>query len=130
MILVDSSVLIAFLRGTATREVATLDDLLDRELVAVGDIMLCEVLQGLPTDRQARDVEAWLRRFDIVTIVDDIVAVEAARQFRTLRGLGVTIRKTIDLLIAARCMRDGLTLLHADRDFAAIAAHLPLAQVR
>lgn len=129
MILVDSSVLIDFLRGRETPGTATLWAALGTPGILIGNLVLCEVLLGVSNEREARDVEAWLRCFDIVPIVDDDLAVLAARNYRVLRSLGVTVGKTIDLLIATRCMHEDFALLHNDRDFTAIAAHLPLREM-
>ena len=117
MILVDSSVWIDYFRGTATPQAERLDAFLGSELLAVGDLMLAEVLQGFRNDRDFNQAKRMLMSFDIVTIVDQETAVQAARHFRTLRALGVTVGKTIDTLIATRCIQSGLILLHNDRDF-------------
>jgi hypothetical protein len=126
MILVDSSVWIDYFRGTATPQAEQLDTFLGSELLAVGDLMLAEVLQGFRNDRDFNQAKRMLMSFDIVTIVDQETAVQAARHFRTLRALGVTVRKTIDTLIATRCIQSGLILLHNDRDFDPFVAHLGL----
>ena len=91
--------------------------------------MLCEVLQGLDSERDARDVEALLRGFQIVPMAGDAIAVAAARNYRTLRRLGITIRKTIDLLIGTWCIENRTALLHNDSDFRPMARHLGLIQV-
>jgi len=92
----------------------------------VGDLMLCEVLQGLANERAARQVEGLLRRFEIVPMAGETIAVAAARNFRSLRKKGVTIRKTIDLLIGTWCIEHGRPLLHNDSDFRPMARHLGL----
>ncbi len=101
MIVVDSSVWIDFLKGRNAPHVRRLRAVLGTDEVIVGDLMLCEVVQGLDSERAAREVEALLRRFDIVPMVGDAIAVAAARNFRSLRRRGITVRKTIDLLIGA-----------------------------
>jgi hypothetical protein len=103
--------------------------LLGESEIIVGDLMLCEVLQGLANERAARDVEALLRRFDIVPMAGDAIAVAAARNYRSLRARGVTVRKTIDLLIGTWCIENRRPLLHNDRDFRLMARHLGLAEV-
>ena len=126
MILVDSGVWIDYFRGTANPQTDRLDGLLGLELVAIGDIVLTEVLQGFAADG---DLEAALDRmgaFERVEIGGQAVAVEAAQNVRRLRARGVKVRKTIDTLIATRCIRDGLSLLYADRDFDPFVAHLGL----
>ena len=117
MILVDSSVWIDYFRGTATPQTDRLDALLGVEPVAIGDLMLAEVLQGFDGERVFRQALAMLRTLEIIDIGGQEIAVQAARNFRALRAKGITIRKTIDTLIATRCIADGLPLLYSDRDF-------------
>lgn len=127
MILVDSSVWIDHLRNTVTRQVSHLRALIseDEELL-VGDLILCEVLQGLGTDTEAQLVEAALREFEIVSLVDAELAVKAAANYRSLRGRGFTIRRTIDLIIGTFCIERGHALLHDDRDFGPMEQFLGL----
>jgi predicted nucleic acid-binding protein len=129
VIVVDSSVWIDFLKGRSVRHVARLRALLGTSEIIVGDLMLCEVLQGLADERQAREVETLLRRFEIVPMAGDRVAVLAAQHFRFLRGRGITIRKTIDLLIGTWCIENRRPLLHNDSDFRPMARHLGLVEV-
>jgi predicted nucleic acid-binding protein len=126
MIFVDSSVWIDYFRGRGTPQADLLDDLLGKEPLAVGDLVLAEVLQGFQTDRDFDHAKRLLASFQTVRVVDPEVAVQAARNFRFLRLKGVTVRKTIDSLIAARCLKDGMTLLHSDRDFEPFVTHLGL----
>lgn len=127
MIVVDSSVWIDHLRGNQTPEVTALFSLVrDDADILVGDLVLCEVLQGIPSERQANQVEARLRRFNVVGIVNDDLAAEAAAHYRKLRREGITIRKTIDLLIGSFCIRHRVPLLHRDRDYDPMEAHLGL----
>ena len=126
MILVDSSVWIDFLRTDQTPEVARLEDLIGNQHLAIGDLMLTEVLQGIPAERDFEHARRIFSAFPVVTIVDEAVALEAARNYRKLRALGVTVRKTIDTLIATRCIMDGHELLFSDRDFAPFVEHLGL----
>ena len=126
MIVVDSSVWIDFLNGRKAPHVARLQAILGNEEIIVGDLMLCEVLQGLANERAARQVEGLLRRFEIVPMAGETIAVAAARNFRSLRKKGVTIRKTIDLLIGTWCIEHGRPLLHNDSDFRPMARHLGL----
>jgi len=129
LIVVDSSVWIDFLNGRATRPVAALQTALGEDEILVGDLMLCEILQGLGDDRAARRVESLLRRFQIVPMVGEAIAVAAARNYRLLRQRGVTVRKTIDLLIGTWCIENRRPLLHDDRDFRPMVKHLGLAEV-
>ena len=129
MIVVDSSVWIDFLNGRNALHVVRLRAALGIEEICVGDLMLCEVLQGLDSERAARNVEALLRRFDIAPMAGDAVAVAAARNYRLLRRRGITIRKTIDLLIGTWCIEHHRPLLHNDSDFRPMARHLGLIEV-
>ena len=126
MIAVDTSVWIDFLNGRSTSHVGRLRDVLGTDEIIVGDLMLCEVLQGLDSERAAREVEALLRRFEIVAMAGDAIAVAAAANFRSLRRRGITVRKTIDLLIGTWCIENRRPLLHNDSDFQPMARHLGL----
>ena len=126
MILVDSSVWIDYFRGTATPQTDRLDALLGLEPVAIGDLMLAEVLQGFTHHRDFEQALAMLGALEVIDIGGREVAVQAARNFRTLRELGITVRKTIDTLIATRCIHDGTALLYSDRDFDPFVEHLGL----
>lgn len=130
MILVDSSVWIDWFRGTPTPETDRLDALLDREPLVIGDLILAEVLQGFTTDRDFNAARRVLSRLEPLALGGLDIAVEAARLHRRLRARGVTVRKTIDTIIATRCIVDGLALLHADRDFDPFERHLGLRVVR
>ena len=126
MILVDSSVWIDYFRGLATPQADYLDSLLGVEAVCIGDLILTEVLQGFVQDRDFDRAKVMLSTLDVVELGGRDVAVQAATHFRQLRRLGITVRKTIDSVIATRCMRDGLTLLYSDRDFDPFVRHLGL----
>ena len=130
MIVVDSSVWIDFLNGRNAPHVRRLRAILGLNEVILGDLMLCEVLQGLESERAARDVEALLRRFEIVSMVGDAIAVASARNYRSLRRLGITVRKTIDLFIGTWCIENSLPLLHNDSDFGLMARYLGLVEFR
>ena len=118
MIVVDTSVWIDFFRDTGSWQVDHLTQLIaDDEPVALTDIVLTEILQGLPNDREARRVERRLIAFDVLRLegLDDFR--RAASLYRQARSRGITIRRTLDCLIASVCVRDGAPLLHADADF-------------
>ena len=117
MILVDSSVWIDHLRGAITDPVARLQVLMRGQELLVGDLILCEVLRGVRSEAQASMVEAALRQFVVVSLVSPELAVRAAANYRLLRGRGVTVRTTVDLLIGTFCIERGHVLLHSDRDF-------------
>ena len=126
MILVDSSVWIDFFRGIDTPQVDRLDSLFARERVLVGDLILTEVLQGFAAQRDFNLARKTLATFELVDLGGAEIALQAAINFRKLRALGFTVRKTIDTVIATRCIAAGFRLLHADRDFDPFAAHLGL----
>jgi len=126
VIVVDSSVWIDFLNGRNAPHVRGLRAAFGSDEIIVGDLMLCEVLQGLESERAAQEVEALLRRFEIVPMAGDAIATAAARNFRSLRRRGITIRKTIDLLIGTWCIENRRPLLHHDRDFHPMARYLGL----
>ncbi len=126
MILVDSSVWIDFFRGTQTPQAEKLDELLGAARIIVGDLILAEVLQGVRDEHEFQQVRKTLDTFEQVDLVGKEIAVQAAKNFRRLRDLGFTVRKTIDTLIATRCIESNYTLLHSDRDFDAFATHLGL----
>ncbi|AZV37505.1 MULTISPECIES: type II toxin-antitoxin system VapC family toxin [Acetobacteraceae] len=126
MILVDSSVWIDFFRGKTTPQVDLLDQMLGEDLVSIGDLMMTEVLQGFSNERDFNQAQRMLGALDLVEIGGRDVMVEAARYFRHLRGRGITIRKTIDTLIATRCIVSGHRLLYSDRDFDPFVDHLGL----
>ena len=123
MIVIDSSVWIDFLNGRNAPHVERLRMILGADEIIVGDLMLCEVLQGLEGERAAREVEALLRRFEIVPMVGDATAIAAARNYRSLRRRGITVRKTIDLLIGTWCIENRMPLLHNDSDFRPMVRH-------
>ena len=126
MILVDSSVWIDFFRGTASAETDRLDDLLGRTPVLIGDIILTEVLQGFTAERDFNKALRMLNSLECIDLAGRDLAIQAARNFRLLRSKGVTIRKTIDTIIATRCIEDDMALLFSDRDFQPFVDHLGL----
>jgi predicted nucleic acid-binding protein len=129
VIVVDSSVWIDFLNGRDAPHVERLRAIIGADEVTVGDLMLCEVLQGLDDERTAREVEGLLRRFEIVPMAGDAIAVTAAANFRSLRRRGITVRKTIDLLIGTWCIQNRRPLLHNDSDFRPMARYLGLIEL-
>ena len=126
MIFVDSSVWIDYLRDADSAVVRKLDSLIGGELLATGDLVLAEVLQGTDGERVFQQALMTLRTTQIIRVADEIAAVQAARNYRYLRDRGITVRKTIDTLIATRCILDGHELLHSDRDFDPFVEHLGL----
>jgi predicted nucleic acid-binding protein len=126
VILVDSSVWIDYFNGSATVATERLDGLLSREQLAVGDLILTEVLQGFADEREFLTVQRMLMSLHVVEVGGGAIAIQAARNFRALRRAGITVRKTIDALIATRCIESGYELLHDDRDFDPFVKHLGL----
>ena len=129
MILVDSTVWIDYFCGTPTAQAEKLDSLLGAEPLAVGDLILTEVLQGFASDRDFRQAKKLLTSLLIVDLGGSDVAVRAAENYRILRARGITVRKTIDTIIATRCIESGYALLHRDRDFDPFVTHLGLRTV-
>jgi predicted nucleic acid-binding protein len=126
LILVDSSVWIDYFRGASTPQADRLDMMLGVEPIAIGDLMMAEVLQGFDREGDFDQALQLLRALDRIDIAGHEIAVQAARNFRCLRAEGVTVRKTIDTLIATRCIEDGLPLLFSDRDFDPFVEYLGL----
>jgi predicted nucleic acid-binding protein len=129
VILVDSSVWIDYFNGTVTPQTEKLDQLLGSEPLAIGDLILTEVLQGFTEEREFEQVRRLLTSLTVVDLAGRDVAVQAARNFRVLRRAGITISKTIDSVIATRCILGNYDLLHSDRDFAPFVKHLGLRSV-
>jgi predicted nucleic acid-binding protein len=129
LILVDSSVWIDYFRGTMTAQSVILDALLGHEPLAIGDLILTEVLQGFDEARDFNHARRMLTALTVVVLGGEEIAIQAAKNFRALRKLGVTVRKTIDTVIATRCIESGYDLLHNDRDFDPFALHLGLVVV-
>jgi predicted nucleic acid-binding protein len=126
VILVDSSVWIEHLRGLNTVATAKLQAAAVREPLLIGDLSLLEILQGARDDLHAARIERDLRRYAVVALLDDALAVSAARNHRKLRSLGITVRKTADIIIGTFCIERGHVLLHDDHDFAPMEKHLGL----
>ena len=126
MILVDSSVWIEYFKGTITTQTEMLDELLGQQPLAIGDLILTEVLQGFDNERDFNAARKMLTSLMVVELGGQEIAIQAAKNFRALRRLGVTVRKTIDTVIATRCIESGYELLHNDRDFDPFAKYLGL----
>ena len=126
MIVVDSTVWIDFFNGMATDGVQRLRLLIGRRVILVGDLILCEVLQGFRDERDAMTAERALGAFAFASMGGRDVARKAAENYRVLRRQGITVRKTIDMLIGTFCIENGHALLHADRDYEPLAQHLGL----
>jgi predicted nucleic acid-binding protein len=123
LILVDSSVWIDYFNGKTTAAVERLDQLLGSKLLAIGDLILMEVLQGFAREPDSHAAERMLTSLQVVESGGREIAIQAAKNFRVLRTAGVTVRKTIDTVIATRYIESGYQLLHHDRDFDPFAKH-------
>ena len=126
MILVDSSVWIDYFRGRQSSQTDRLHALLGNEPIATGDLVLAEVLQGFGSVQDFNQGKKLLTSLPIIELVGRDIAIQAANNFRTLRSLGVAVRKTIDTLIATSCIEKGLALLYSDKDFDPFVEHLGL----
>lgn len=126
MIFLDSTVLIDYFNGNPTWQVEYLDRILGNEVVVIGDIILAEVLQGFRNDKDYQTAKNLLLEFPCYNICNKELAIKSAENFRALRKRGITIRKTIDMLIATFCLENDLTLLHNDKDFEPISKKLNL----
>ena len=126
MILVDSSVWIDYFQGTDAPQTEKLDLLLGNELLATGDLILTEVLQGFSSERDFNRGRILLTSLVVVDLGGQELAIQAAKNVRILRNLGVTVRKTIDTVIATRCIVSAYQLLHNDRDFDPFEKYLGL----
>ena len=126
VILVDSSVWIAHLRGNRTSSIEKLEIAAAQDALLVGDLILLEVLQGARDELHAARIERELRMYAVVSMLDGKLASRAARNYRMLRDRGITIRKTVDIIIGTFCIEHGYALLHDDRDFVPMEAHLGL----
>ena len=113
-------------RGVSNAPTERLDDLLSREPLAIGDLILTEVLQGFSDEKAFNEARNLLTSLTVIQLGGQEIAIQAARNFRALRSLGVTVRKTIDTIIATRCIASRYSLLHNDRDFHPFVDHLGL----
>lgn len=127
MILVDSSVWIAYFRGAITSQIERLGSLLGIEPIPIGDLIM--TLQGFISDRDFNQAKKLLTSLVVIDLGGHDIAVQTAKNDRKLRALGITARKTIDAVIATRCITGGYTLLHSDRDFDPFITHLGLRSV-
>ncbi len=127
MIVVDSSVWIANLRGLDTPTVRKLQAAVDDGgNILIGDLILLEVLQGARDKAHADRIERNMRRYPIASMLDGNLAAPAARNYRSLQARGITVRKTVDMIIGTFCIAGNHVLLHDNRDFDPMADHLGL----
>lgn len=129
MIVVDSSVWIDYFNGVANPETDTLDNLLGVEPLAVGDVILAEVLQGFQNDADYKTAKRLMSSLIVVEMLGQAKAIKCADNYRALRKRGITIRKTIDSFIATYCIEHKCPLLFRDKDFLPFVEHLGLLSV-
>ncbi|HEX3574861.1 MAG TPA: PIN domain nuclease [Rhodopila sp.] len=128
--MVDSSVWIANLRNQRTPPVDLLLTLAGREPLIVGDLVMLEVLQGARDEVHAARIEHDLRRYVLQPMLTEDIAVQAARNYRAMRTSGITVRKTVVMIIGTFCIQRGHQLLHDDRDFDPMERLLGLSVIR
>jgi len=126
LIFVDSSVWVDYFNGKQSVETDCLDSLLGKEPVGLGDVVLVEVLQGFRRDQDYKIAKDLLTTLAVFTLGGQEMAIKSADNFRLLRKKGITVRKTIDVLIATFCINKNLPLLHSDKDFDPFHQHLKL----
>lgn len=126
MIVVDSSVWIAKLRGRPDAAIAKLEAIEDTRQIIVPEVVLLEILQGAPSEAVAAEIDRELRTFHIVEIMSIRLARQAAANYRLLRRRGITVRGPFDMAIGTWCIENDAALLQNDRDFGAMAEHLGL----
>ncbi|MDX2440793.1 MAG: PIN domain nuclease [Desulfobacterales bacterium] len=129
MILVDSSVWISYFNGHLTWQSDVLDKLLDKEPILIGDLILTEVLQGFRTNKDFNKAKEFLSTLDFIEIGGYNNAIRSATNYRFLRKKGITVRKTIDVLIGTYCIENNISLLHDDHDFDPMEQHLDLSVI-
>lgn len=125
-ILVDSTIWIDYFNGVVSKKTDYLDELVGKAPIVVGDLILSEVLQGFRKESEFKAAQSVLSAFPLAQIGGREVAIQSARNYRTLRKQGITVRKTIDCLIATFCILNSVSLLHSDRDFDPFEKHLNL----
>lgn len=126
MILVDSSVWIQYFNGEVNPQTDYLDEILGVEPVGIGDLILLEVLQGFRSDLGYEKAKSLLMDLPVFEMLGKDQAVRTAENYRHLRKMGITVRKTIDTIIASYCISRGLPLLFTDRDFEPFVKYLDL----
>ena len=126
MVIVDTSAWIEYLQGGLPRVVHTVDRCLEQDLIGMGDLVYCEVMQGIRSPRERREVSTLLLSLPQFDMVGFSMAEKSVANYRLLRSKGVTVRKTIDVLIGTFCAENGLQLIHHDSDFDLMAEHIGL----
>ena len=126
MVIVDTSVWIEYFRGGLPRIVEKVDQSLTQDLVGIGDLVFCEIMQGVRSPRERREVSDLLLSLPQFDMVGFNIAQKSAANYRLLRSKGLTVRKTIDVLIGTFCAEHGFRIVHNDSDFDLMARHIGL----
>lgn len=126
MILVDTSVWVDYFNGKSTEATKKLDDILSNTIVIVGDLILAELLQGFKQDKDYQIAKSLLEELEQVQLCNIQYAIKSAQNYRALRKNGITVRKTIDCIIATFCIENNLALLYSDRDFEPFVTNMKL----
>ncbi|MBX7258074.1 MAG: PIN domain nuclease [Candidatus Hydrogenedentes bacterium] len=129
MVIVDTSAWVEYLNDGDPLVVEKVDHYLDQDLVAMGDLIYCEIMQGIRLDHQRREISSLLLALPQHEMVGFHIAERSAANYRLLRSRGITVRKTIDVLIGTYCAENGLALVHNDRDFDHMGPHIGLETV-
>jgi len=126
MLVVDTTVWVDYFNGQINPETDYLDRAISEELILVGDLILAETLQGFSRDEDFKQAQDLFSRFEQTGMINLQLALQSVQNYRGLCKKGVTIRKTIDCLIATFCIAENHTLLHRDSDFDGFEKHLGL----
>lgn len=126
MIVVDTSVWIDFYNGILDDRTQRVRELVGSGTLLMGDLIACEILQGVGDEAEAVRVHERIGTLPMAPMVGPAVAFQAARNYRLLRARGITVRKTIDLLIGTFFVEHRHSLIHNDRDFRPMVEHLGL----
>jgi predicted nucleic acid-binding protein len=130
VVIVDTTVWVDYLDGAQNPETEWLDREVGKQEIALTDLILCETLQGVRSDREFARVKALLGEFELFVMGGEELCTMAAQNYRALRERGRTVRKTIDCLIATFCLMRGYSLLHRDRDYDHFEQELHLKVIR
>jgi predicted nucleic acid-binding protein len=129
MVLADTSVWIDYFRGVYSPQTNKLDELLEDDRIATGDLIIAELMQGFRTKSQIATAQQIISRLEYFDLVGKDIAFKAAENYRLLRKEGITIRKTIDVIIGTFCIENNFKLLHTDRDFEPMSEYLGLVEL-
>lgn len=126
MIIADTSVWIDYFRGIDTLHTGKLDMALGTDELFIGDLIITELMQGAKTENSVLQIKDVISKMQCVNMVGQKIAYESAANYRSLRSKGITVRKTIDMLIGTFCIHSNAALIHNDRDFDPMEIHLGL----